>query len=381
MTERNYAIQYTRGIAMLGVIGIHVGAYSLGFPNASIHLFALLDIFTRFSVPIFFFLSAFGLFLNHDLTGQFSYTDFLKRRFRAVLLPYTIWSIIYLVNYALSTRTFWSLQTLIETFFFGLASYHLYFLVILLWFYILMPLWRIMLRQIVKSPLPHLVFLLILQIAFNYYSSYALHFQSDNYIVNLFIRYRLNYLVLHYLFIFILGAVAALRFADFTAFIKKQRLTITTGFFASLGALLANYYWLLANGLSATEAAGIVHQLNPLGVIYTLAASLFFFALLDGASGLTAATLDIFGRYSYPVYLVHPLVLEYLARLIIKTNFPLTPPLVIAIFLAVILFSLSIAAIIKNISQRFYLIGLLLTGSKKPRSTVKPTNIPHQVNA
>ena len=52
------AIEYIRGISMMGVIGIHVGSQYIGNPSANAHLTALFEIFTRFSVPIFFFISA-----------------------------------------------------------------------------------------------------------------------------------------------------------------------------------------------------------------------------------------------------------------------------------------------------------------------------------
>src|SRR5471030_2531027 len=90
------ALEYIRGISMLGVVGIHTGAYSLSNPTVNIHLFALLEILSRFSVPIFFFVSAFGLFLSQDLRGKFDFFDFMKRRSRTVLLPYIVWSLFYM---------------------------------------------------------------------------------------------------------------------------------------------------------------------------------------------------------------------------------------------------------------------------------------------
>ena len=47
------AIEYIRGISMMGVIGIHVGSQYIGNPASNEHLTALFEIFTRFSVPIF----------------------------------------------------------------------------------------------------------------------------------------------------------------------------------------------------------------------------------------------------------------------------------------------------------------------------------------
>lgn len=97
--SRNKALEYIRGIAMLGVVGIHTGAYSLSNPNLNEHLFALLEIVTRFSIPVFFFISAFGLFYKQDLSNSFEYRTFLLRRSRGVLVPYFLWSAIYMLHY------------------------------------------------------------------------------------------------------------------------------------------------------------------------------------------------------------------------------------------------------------------------------------------
>ena len=98
--ERVPAIEYMRGISMLGVVGIHVGSqYLMNNPTPNLQLLALYEIVTRFSVPIFFFISAFGLFYNLDLQEKFNYKNFMKRRFKTVLIPYLVWSIFYILHY------------------------------------------------------------------------------------------------------------------------------------------------------------------------------------------------------------------------------------------------------------------------------------------
>ena len=174
--QKIHALDYIRGISMLGVVGIHTGSYSLSNPTVNVHLFALLEIVSRFSVPIFFFVSAFGLFLHQDITSKLNYLQFITRRSRAVLVPYLVWSLFYMIHYTFISKDFsiWHPPLVYEYFLFGLASCQLYFLVILLWFYALMPLWRFLVRHIITHPLRNLGILLLLQIIFNYYSSYAL---------------------------------------------------------------------------------------------------------------------------------------------------------------------------------------------------------------
>lgn len=65
-------ITYMRGLCMLGVIGIHVGSYALQNPFVNLELISVLEILSRFGVPAFFFLSAFGLFYHTSVEGPFS---------------------------------------------------------------------------------------------------------------------------------------------------------------------------------------------------------------------------------------------------------------------------------------------------------------------
>lgn len=218
------ALDYIRGLSMLGVLGIHTGAYSLTNPVANPHLFVLLEIVSRFSVPIFFFVSSFGLFISQPLQKEFHYLDFMRRRFNAVFLPYIAWSLLYMPHYTWISGDagIWDKPHFYEFLFFGLASYQLYFLVILIWFYALMPLWRMLARFLINNPLSGLV-LLIVQIAFNYYSSYILKPGYDNYYLNLAVQHRMSYLILHYVFIFMLGAVCAELYPQFTAILKRKK--------------------------------------------------------------------------------------------------------------------------------------------------------------
>ena len=81
-------ITYMRGLCMLGVIGIHVGSYALQNPFVNLELISVLEILSRFGVPAFFFLSAFGLFYHTSVEGPFSYKEFMHRRIQVVLFPY-----------------------------------------------------------------------------------------------------------------------------------------------------------------------------------------------------------------------------------------------------------------------------------------------------
>ncbi|SMC75209.1 acyltransferase [Sporomusa malonica] len=369
------ALDYIRGLSMLGVLGIHTGAYSLAYPAVNPHLFALLEIFTRFSVPIFFFVSAFGLFISQPLKAEFSYLAFMRRRFKAVLLPYLAWSLLYMLHYTWASGDFsiWNRPLVYEYFLFGLASYQLYFLVILVGFYALMPLWRQLVRCILKAPLAGLLSLLIGQIAFNYYSSYLLTAGFDNYYLNLAIQHRMSYLVLHYLFIFILGAVCSELYPQFLAALERNKRVVNVSFVATLTGMLFFYYHLVYfKQYSLEQAVNTVHQLSPVGVLYTLGATLFWFKTFSRPlpTKLSAA-LGCLGRYSYLVYLVHPLVMYYLIVELTRMAIPLTPTVTVAFYFATLALSTCLASIITMIGTLVPLLSLALTGSLPKQETIR----------
>jgi surface polysaccharide O-acyltransferase-like enzyme len=374
MMERIATVEFIRGVAMLGVVGIHTGAYSLTGPDVNVHLFALLEIFTRFSVPIFFFVSAFGLFRHYAPGAPMAYAAFYRRRALTVLVPYLAWSLLYMAHNTWATGDAWPWEApyVYEFLLFGLASYHLYFLVILVWFYALMPLWRAVVPAVAARPLPWLAALLAAQVAFNYWSCNVLPFRADDYYADLALRHRLSYWVLHYVFVFVLGAVCAVRYEDFRAFAAFHRRALGAFFALSLAALLGHYYWLLAAGLKPEQALGAAQQLSPGGVVYTLAACLFLFAVFDRKlpDGL-ASPLALLSRHSYAVYLVHPLVMFHLAKGLDAAALAMTPPVVAGFYAATVAASLLLAAALERAAQRLPALGLL-TGKAPKIRNAKP---------
>ena len=253
------AIEYIRGIAMMGVIAIHVGSQYLMNQTANIHLIALLEVASRFSVPIFFFISAFGLFYNLNIDEPLDYRAFMKKRFRTVLVPYLVWSAFYLLHDGLFYGVgFPDPLHLLSILFFGTAKYQLYFLVILIWFYLLMPLWIAIVRRAGKASL---ILLFVAQLGFDYWSSFSVAFNTfvyalpDHSFLKPFLMYRLNYWVVHYVFIFVLGGYLAVHIKGFQRFMQENRRAITVFFWASLIWLLAYYYQLIVEtGYTPLEA-------------------------------------------------------------------------------------------------------------------------------
>ncbi|MBQ3451480.1 MAG: acyltransferase [Selenomonadaceae bacterium] len=331
---------------MVGVVAIHVGSQYLLNPTPNIHLVALFEIASRFSVPIFFFISAFGLFYRMDLAEPFEYGKFLRRRFKAVLIPYLLWSTFYLLhdNFFYGYQLFPNFGYAAEIYFFGLAKYHLYFLVILIWFYLLMPLWIFLVKRMTPA---RLILLLVSQVAFDFWSSYCAGLSE-----NLFMKWRLNWLVLHYVFIFILGGVLAIHSQRFFAWCAANKKIISATFLLALTTLLGYYYFLIrVRNFSPEAAVNTAHQLSPPGIFYTIAASIFLFALFQSGS-LPAPLkkfLSVLGKNSYFIYLAHPLTITYLSLGLGKLGLIMTAPNALIFYVVTIAVTLSV----KLVWQKF----------------------------
>jgi len=365
------AVEAIRGISMMGVIGIHIGAEYLANPSANIHLVALFDIGTRFSVPIFFFISAFGLFYGQSPSAPFSYRDFLVRRGRAVMIPYLVWSLFYLIHDAYAYGVgFPPLTALPGILFFGNAKYQLYFMVILIWFYLLMPLWRILLA---RMTLPLLAVILLVQIGFDYWSSFSTAFNLYVYglpegtLLRALLFYRLNYWVMHYVFIFLLGGYVALHFDAFRAWMERNTARLYALGIVSLGALLAWYYKLiLVDGYTPLEGIYTAHQLSPLGIFYTIGATLALFAFFTqlGTENALGRAFQLLGKHSYFIYLAHPVAITYLLMVIHGAGYVLTAPLALSMYMATLLLTLLAAVIVRKIGERIPIVNELTIGLK-----------------
>ena len=348
------SINYMRGLCMLGVIGIHVGSAALSNPTPNLALIGLLEILSRFSVPAFFFLSAFGMFCSQPLSAPFDYGAYLKRRLKTVLLPYITWSFFYMLYTAVLSRNFgiFSPSAVFKTLTYGLAMYHIYFLVILLWFYLLMPLWRRLLAYMLKAPFLSFSILFLANLAFNFCSSYLFTYTGTNDWLKDAASYRLNWVVFHYIFIFMFGAFAAEKFEAVTAFLSHHGKGIILFQVFSAAAMVASYIGVMhVLHYDALGAVYTVHQLSPVGMIYTLSSILFFLYLWQcrPVSVNTDRLFSFLGDKSYLVYLVHPVFLSLCTGTAAHFGIVLSALPIILIYIFVTVAAATCAAFLQNL--------------------------------
>lgn len=378
---RNTIIDNLRGICMLGVIGIHIGSLALAPNNFTLYL--LLEILSRYSVPSFFFISGYGLACTDKglLSGsRLNYIDFMKKRLRGAGLPYLSWSLFYMLYFWLILPpgfVSWNPLHVAYVLFFGLGCYHLYFMVILLWFYASYPLWRQLLRIIIHQSIPFmLVLLFIFQLAFNWWTTHpGLNTAGWSVLAKNFFDYRLNYLPLHYLLIFMSGSLAACYWQKFIALLRKYSTMVCVIFAASVAwDVQSCYEAVTVKGYTLIDLANTYHQLSPQGLCYTVGSLLFFCLALDWlerkaqSEGSLAKpfykAISILSAYSMLIYFVHPLLLDWLSSAYNHFGIIMTVKKVALSYVLLVLGSLALSILLTKAFEKCSTAKLLFTGKR-----------------
>ena len=420
---RNTIIDNLRGICMLGVIGIHIGSLALAPNNFTLYL--LLEILSRYSVPSFFFISGYGLACTDKglLSGsRLNYIDFMKKRLRGAGLPYLSWSLFYMLYFWLILPpgfVSWNPLHVAYVLFFGLGCYHLYFMVILLWFYASYPLWRQLLRIIIHQSIPFmLVLLFIFQLAFNWWTTHpGLNTAGWSVLAKNFFDYRLNYLPLHYLLIFMSGGLAACYWEKFIALLRKYSAMVCMIFAASVAwDVQSCYEAVTVKGYTLIDLANTYHQLSPQGLCYTVGSLLFFCLALDWLERKAQATapteaplvvasdisttnslsprklttswvlasgschrkvtergflakpfykaISILSAYSMLIYFVHPLLLDWLSSAYNHFGIIMTVKKVALSYVLLVLGSLALSILLTKAFEKCSMAKLLFTGKR-----------------
>ena len=377
---RNTIIDNMRGLCMLGVIGIHIGSLALA-PN-SFTLYLLLEILSRYSVPSFFFISGYGLACtDKGLLGgsALNYIDFMKKRLRGAGLPYVSWSLFYMLYFWLILPpgfVSWEPLHIAFVLFFGLGCYHLYFMVILLWFYGTYPLWRKLLRIIIHHNHAFmLVLLFIFQLLFNWWTTHpGVNSSTWSVLAKNFFDYRLNYLPLHYLLIFIGGGLAAVYWEKFLALLHKYAAGVIALYLASIcWDVYSCYDAVKSKGYSLLDLANTYHQLSPQGLIYTIGSILFFCLALDWLekksvectpAALLYKAISVLSAYSMLIYFVHPLLLDWITSAANYFGIIMTVKKVTLAYVLLVCSSLALSVLLTRLFAKCSTAKLLFTGKR-----------------
>lgn len=267
-----------RGISIIAVVVIHVTSSMLDESNTlGNYTYILLNQISRFCVPIFLISSGFGLTVNNSYNG--SLKEFYKKRFK--LLPeYLLWTFFYLVTANFNSLNSLNLIVIVKAILLGNAYYHMYFVVILLYCYLLYP----FIMKFVQTKIGICIALMVSLIG---ELIFQLGVQSGSpYLWNWF-------------FYFTFGIYIASDKKFFEFIIKYSKTIFITGLLFMLGSAFISCAYTNRNVSIFTSSMRPTVILYAIGV---LAVGLRYFSV-------PSKLFEMFDKYSLGIYYVHPLFL------------------------------------------------------------------------
>lgn len=293
--QRYWALDWLKMVACVLVVVIHVTAGGIvGYAQGSVlqQLSILLNTLSQFAVPAFIFASGYAL------AGQFkadthlpNLLKFWVRRLEIVLIPYLIWSLIYLILQQRFMGVCYGITGMVKLLLTGGAFYHLYFIVILVQFYLLFPALLLFRRRFSRYGVD-------LGIALTVYLGYVFFLKSG---MPLSDRFFMSYLPFFY--------------AGMVLMEKPLKLTglIVTGIAGAVA-----FSDLLISRMTAFGAITPMTMLSmPMSwEIFSLSAVIILTAWFRTLRVEERETrlLTLFGSATFDIYLAHPLILFFAAR-------------------------------------------------------------------
>ncbi|WP_052351598.1 acyltransferase [Deinococcus pimensis] len=299
------AINVFRGFAILEVVLHHTSgiALRLASEGSFTHTFlAILNRTLHFAVPAFLFMTA--VVLTRSALREFRLGKYYWGRVRKSLVPYVLWTAIYAVFKVLTGANppevllnperwiFW-LQ-------YGKAYFHLYFLLIALQFYLVLPLLLPLFRR--TWPL-----WLVVTVAFGtQLGVYWLNRSTD------LVHFRFpGTMALWYIPAITLGMYVGANYARFDELWRRHRRPVFA--FAALGwaVYLPLAYTVLTGGRVNTFVYSAAHW------VYTTVFALVLFGVAHSAArgpAWLSRPLARLGTFSLQIYLLHPAVLFWVDR-------------------------------------------------------------------
>lgn len=294
-----------KAVAALSVIGIHVTA---GYSSVCDFGYVLNQLF-RFAVPIFVILSGFLLY-NADLFKKRDTKKFYVGRFKKVIIPFFIWTMVYSIWSFKSNPSQVLSILLFERFHRYIVNgyVHLYFVIIIAQMYLIYPL----LRKLFKRGYSKLV--LFISFSITLYFNMAIYLYSLHIIIAPLWIYKYIYkLFFTWIFYFVVGMYISMNRDRFESLIKKYDNVLVIVWFLS--------FLLLLTDSKITNTQGSSMKLTV--IIYTIISfcALYRISLKIKTDSSTMKIFKNLSDKSYIVFLSHVLILDIIKVYAVNIKF------------------------------------------------------------
>ncbi|MGN5651060.1 acyltransferase [Bacillus sp. Brlt_9] len=287
-------ISSLRGIAILAVLMIHVSAPLLyRQPDLKWWIANGFDSISRFAVPLFLMVSG-GLLLHK----QESTKIYFKKRLSKILIPFIVWSFIY---YLYKSSGSFQITEFIQELFSAKVYYHLWYFYIIIPLYLLIPI----IRKVIASIPSRFIF--FYAIASSIIVTSQNIFSLGGWEIALFsnpFSTSLSYLMLGY----------TLTHREF-----RGKYISGLALVSFIVIFIGTYYTsVIANNGKVNEAL-----YDPFGLpvlMYTLCV-FYMVKKYQSSAWQDTRSLHFISKYSFGIYLIHPLILNELKNIKIMNEY------------------------------------------------------------
>lgn len=336
-----YELDPLRAVTALSVVGVHVVALTVALNSSSLGTLVqnALVIALHFTREMFMFVTAFALVYVY-YSKPLDHKRYWSKRCIGVLLPYCIWSIIYiLVKYPQQSPGAFIQMALFDIIT-GNASFQLYYILLTLQFYLLFPLFLLFLKRFSRHPWTVLASSLAIQLAV-FYADYHLLQKGPRITTGFwgFVEQYRDRFVLTYQFYFLLGGFTALYFRQVRSFLLRHGWLVAGGFLATIAITWLHYVIQIRVYQDSMDYATSV--LQPMMIFYSIAVIFFFFWLAScwavgkrpDAHPRGYSFWHLLSNASFGVYLIHAFFLTVVLNKAVPAM-PTTWPVAVRVFLA-----------------------------------------------
>ncbi len=217
--------------------------------------------------------------------------EYYRRRVTAILLPYVVWSVLYYLFRAWLGGNAPSLGGLGQSLLLGSAAAHLYYVIAIMQFYLLMPLWRKM-----ADKLPPVILLPVLA---------ALSTLLPDLMARVWSRLLpqvpvyLDRFFLSYIFVWVAGCYAGANYEQFHVLLRRCRWPLRIATFS----LLPLYLYFSYQNYVNLQWYGFMTSMQQYFVLLGIAAVMTYGH--RGANLMRFRLLQALDRASYQIYLSH----------------------------------------------------------------------------
>lgn len=291
-------------IATVFVIFIHTSSEAFWYYDKGSLYSIIVYTFNKilsFAVPCFIFMSGFKLFHSKKIVSLKDYAYFLKSRLIKIYIPYILVAILYI--YYLSKHNYidMNIYQIIVSILRGDFSSPFYFIVIIMQFYIIFPLF-----QLIINKRNSWIVLIIAILISMYFKVVVLKSNIEGNILINFYKNQSDRIFISYLAYFVFGSVFSINYEDIKRNIKPELVIILYIAALSLHTYLCYINYL---GIRFYKYAEVGHMIFCLISIVTLWLIAYKIDCKISYKGLQ--NFKKVSSASYYIYLIHVLIMYY----------------------------------------------------------------------